>query len=63
MGGAAIGAGVWGCEELSGDGSEGGLIDGEAGCNCGFAGGVEGSVDAYAWGVFGMDWYVELLVS
>lgn len=60
MGGAATGARIRCCEELPGDGPEGGLVNGEAGCHCGFIGGIEGSVDAYAWGVFGVDWYVKL---
>ena len=56
VGGAAVGTRVRGRAELPRDGPEGGLVDGEAGCHCGFVGGVEGSVDAYAWGVFGVDW-------
>ena len=58
MGGAEFGARVCGGEELFGDGSEGGVVDGEVERYWGFVGCVEGPGGDEAWGVFGVDWYV-----
>ena len=58
MGGAESRASVCGCEELSGDGSAGGVVDGEVERYWGFVGCAEGSGGDEAWGVFGVDWYV-----
>ena len=57
MGGTEFGTGVCGCEELSGDGSEGGVVDGEVERDWGFVGCFEGSGGDETWGVFGVDWY------
>ena len=43
-------------KELSGDGSKGRTLDGEAGRDCGSIGGVEGPGGNEAWGVSGVDW-------
>lgn len=61
MGGTAAGTGVCGGEELSGDGSAGGAVDGEVVGFGGSAGAAEGSGGDEAWGVFGVDWWVFLL--
>lgn len=55
MGGAKSRTSVCGREELSGDGPEGGTVDGKAERHWGFARGVEGSGGDEAWRVFGMD--------
>ena len=57
MGRTAAGARVRGREELSGDGSKGGAVDGEAGCAGGFARGAKGSGEDESRGVFGVDRY------
>ena len=49
---------IRGCQELSGDGSESGVADGEVGCYCGFVGGAQGSGRYETWGVSGVDWYI-----
>lgn len=58
MGGTAARAGIRGGEELSRDGSEGGIVDGEVRRDCGFVGGAEGSGWNEARRVFGVDRYV-----
>lgn len=56
MGGTATRTRLPGREELSGDGSKGGAVDGEVGGVGGSAGGAEGPGGHEAWGVFGVDW-------
>jgi len=55
MGRAPVRSGLSSCQKLPGNGSESWTFDGKIKRHCGFIGRVEGSANAYAWRVLGVD--------